>query len=289
MLLSRILRALLLAVALTGPAAAQEADPLSLAALLISDGSWSRAATVLSDIDPEMKGLDTVRYHSLLGLLALQQQDYPVAAGEFQLALAASEAKPDPTLILYLARTQLLGGQPEAAMATLEGGGEDVDMLPSSWLIRARAARDLGDMAAAWLAMSAGAERFPERREFSRQQILLLVELGLSQEAAERTSALLEAGTVSAEDALVFSEALRKSGALREATILLEEARLRFPENLDIPVRQAAVALDSGQPLTAARFLQVAAELDAAYALDAAELFRRAGKLEQALYMNAWV
>ena len=119
--------------------------------------------------------------------------------------------------------------------------------------------------------------------------MLLLVELGLTREASERASAMMAAGRIDAEDALVFSEALRKSGALSQATMLLEQSRLRYPDNPEIPVRQAAVALDSGQPLTAARFLQVAAEYDNAYALDAAELFRRAGQLESALYMNARV
>lgn len=286
-----MIRALLLLLFLLRPAAAQEEDSISLAALLISDGNWSRAASVLQEIDPTDKDLDLVRYHSLRGLVALQQQDNAQAAVWFKSAIEASpeDEVPDPTLHLYLARAQLLSGDPAAAIATLEGAGEMVDSLPTGWLIRARANRDLGDMEAAWGALSEGAARFPERREFVRQQMLLLVELGLTREAGDRASEMLAAGTITAEDALVFSEALRKSGALEQATLLLEASRLRFPENLEIPVRQAAVALDADQPLTAARFLQVAAEYDAVYAVDAAELFRQAGRIDEALYMNAWV
>lgn len=284
-----LIAVLSLALLLLGTAAAQEEDPLSLAALLISDGNWSRAAAVLDEIDPEDQSMDPVRYHSLRGLLALQKDDHGAAGESFQAAIAADPEEADPTLYLYLARAQLLGGAPAEAIATLESAGEGVDALPSSWLIRAQAARSLGDMAVAWEALSQGATRFPERREFARQQMLLLVELGLTREAGDRASEMLAAGTITAADALVFSEALRRSGALEEAAVLLEEARLRFPEEPDIPARQAAVALDAGWPLTAARFLQVAAEYNNAYALDAAELFRRAGHIESALYMNARV
>jgi hypothetical protein len=284
-----LLAALCLALLLLGTARAQEEDPLSLAALLISDGNWSRAAAVLDEIDPQARGLDRVRYHSLRGLLALQQDDNAQAAASFRAAIDADPEQTDPTLYLYLARAQLLSDAPADAIATLQAAGEAVDALPSSWLIRAQAARVMGDMALAWAALSQGADRFPERPEFSRQQVLLLVELGLTREAGDRASGMLAAGRVTAADALIFSEALRRSGALQQAAVLLEEARLRFPEDPDIPARQAAVALDAGQPLTAARFLQVAAEYDSAYALDAAELFRRAGHLEAALYMNAQV
>ena len=100
---------------------------------------------------------------------------------------------------------------------------------------------------------------------------------------------MLAEANASAEDSLIVGEALRKSGALERAATVLQAARLRFPEEPEILVRQAAVAVDARQPLAAARFLQVAAEYDPAYAHDAAELFRRAGQLEAALYMNSMV
>jgi thioredoxin-like negative regulator of GroEL len=277
---------------LTSIASAQDDDPLALASLLLSNGSWDRAQSVLQDIDPEQRGLDTVRYHSLSGLVALQQRSYPSASAHFEAAIAATHAAeeaPDPTLFLYLSRAQLLGGEPAAALRTLDAGGEPVNAIPSSYLIRARAHRDVGDLAGAFDAYSTGAARFPLQRDFPRQQILLLVEMGLTQEASARAAGLLEEADASAEDALTVAEALRKTGAVARAATILEAARLRFPEEPEILVQQAVVAMTADQPLTAARFLQVAAEFDSEYALKSAELYRQANQLESALYMNAQV
>lgn len=271
---------------------AQSEDPLALAALLLRDGSVSRAALVLQEIDPTAKGVDRVRYFSLSGLVALEERRFSAAAEAFAQAIAASSTpnEAEPTLYLYRARAQLLGEDAEGALETLSlGSGSGVDGLPSAWLIRARSLHALGRLPEAYGALVEGGQRFPEQRDFPRQQVLLLVELGLTREAGEQAAALLSGADATAEDSLVIGEALRRGGSLDRAAVVLEAARLRFPAEIEIVVRQAAVAVDAGQPLTAARFLQTAAALDPAYAHDAAELYRRAGQIEAALYMNALV
>lgn len=279
---------LALGLSLGSPAHAQEEDPLALASLLLSDGNWDRAASVLEEVDADKKGLDTVRYHSLYGLVTLQQQQYDTAAVHFRAAIADGE-EPDPTLFLYLARAELLDGHPQEALAALDDGGEVVDAIPSSFLVRARAYRDMDDLPGAFGAYAEGAARFPQQRDFPRQQILLLVEMGLTREAGERATEMLEAANASVEDALTVAEALRRSGAVARAATVLEVARLRFPGEAEVLVQQAVVAMTAEQPLTAARFLQIAAEYDVSYAAKSAELYRQAGHVETALYMNALV
>ncbi|MFT4979087.1 MAG: putative Zn-dependent protease, partial [Myxococcota bacterium] len=258
---------LLLLIATSAGHAAEE-DPLALASLLLSDGNWDRAALVLSDLDLTARGLDIGRYHALSGLIALQKRDHPTATSHFQAAIDTStEETPDPTLYLYLSRSQLLGGEPAGAIRTLDAGGEVIAGIPSAWLVRARASRELGDLAGAFDAYSEGVTRFPQQRDFPRQQLLLLVEMGLTREAGERATAMLSEAGAAPEDALAVAEALRRSGALHRAATVLEAARLRFPESPDVPIQQAVVAMTANQPLTAARFLQVAAEHDPALAL----------------------
>jgi len=275
-----------------GTARAQEDDPLALASLLISDGNWDRAESVLEDVDLSEKGLDRVRYHSLSGLVALNSQEHAAASEHFRDGIAAvrsSGAEPDPTLFLYLARAELLGGAPARALAVLDDGGEIIDAIPSSFLIAARAHRELADLPGAFGAYAEGAARFPQQRDFPRLQVLLLIEMGLTREAAERASQMLAAANAQAKDALTVAEAMRRAGELGKAAALLEATRLRFPTEHEVVVQQAVVAMTARQPLTAARFLQVAAEYDSAYALKSAELYRQAGQLQAALYMNAQV
>lgn len=275
-----------------GVAHGQSEDPLALAALLLRDGHDVRAAEVLDAISVDDPTLDQGRYHALLGLISMQQQDHAAAARHFREAITASQSQgiaPEPSLFVQLSRAHLLDGAPQDALRVLGEGGDALNGLSSSHLIRARAHRDLGDMPAAYDALAIGAARFPQNRDFPRQQVLLLIEMGLTQQAGEMAAEMMEAADADVEDALTVAETLRQGGAIDRAAMVLEVARLRFPEAATVLVQQAVVAMTADQPLTAARFLQVATEYDPVYAAKSAELYRQANHLESALYMNAMV
>ncbi len=294
--MTRFFAPLLLLVALSAgaapaPAPPQE-DPVALAALLLQDGNWSRAATVLAGVDPAAPDVDRIRYHTLLGLVQLEEGAPGKAAASFEAALAeagTAGAPIDPQLVLQAARAWVLAEQPARALKALEAAQGAADGLASTWLVRARAHWQLDQRDPAWAALEAGGRRFPDQADFPRQQVLLLVEIGLNQEAAERAALLLARPDASAEDALTVAEAMRRSGATEPAARVLEAALLRQPGDRELSVRAAAVSMDLGRPRTAARFLQVAAETDPTLCLEAAELFRRAGDLQSALYLNSRV
>lgn len=274
-----------------GPAhaAAPEEDPLELATLLVHDGHLDRAAQVLDGLDPAELGEAEHRLWTLRGLVWMRQGVPAEAAAAFTQAVETAPPPIDPQLHLSLARARVLAGQDRGALEALQAGGPPLDALPATFLVAARAHRNLGDPASAWAALERGAAAFPGQLDFPRQQVLLLVEMGLTREAADRASALLEGGAATADDALTISEALRQAGALERAVTVLEEARLRFPGEPRLDVRLAAVHVDAGRPLTAARLLQRAAAFDPSLADESAELFRRAGQLEAALMMNGQV
>ena len=103
MRLRRLLVALLLALPLLGAkgrpapttAVEDELDRTALAARLIADGFWDRAATVLAEVDPDTEdGLDRGRFFTLRGLVRSHEGLHDQAAGDFRLALA----EPDETL-----------------------------------------------------------------------------------------------------------------------------------------------------------------------------------------------
>lgn len=271
------------------PPEANTESGVALAALLISDGHTDRARVVLAQLDPTDPGVDGVRYWTLQGLVALDAGDPAAATVALESARAASGDAVDPLLLLTLARAQVRAGQPDAALATLDAAGGELDAIPSAWSLRARAHRDRHDTAGAWAALEGGVRRFPDHTALRRQQILLLLDAGLTRAAGEQARALLARPDTSEADVLVVAEALRLAGVHDQATALLEAALLRAPRSLQVRVRLAVVHLGAGRPLAAAQLFDTAAALDPTYAANAAALYLEAGRQERALNLNAQV
>jgi len=226
----RWLLILLFAVALPTPADGQwkktrkapaseeiEEDPLSLAALMIRDGHWDRAQRVLDGVDPSDPETDQVRFHTLAGLVAFQQERWADAVTLLSTAQALGAA--EEKLGLYVA--------------------------------------------------------------------LGLVELGYYQTALDASKGLLTGDAV--EPWILLGEALIRARRPNEASLLLEEARLRFPDNADLTLQLAGALLKADKPLAAGMLLERAAQTHPALAKEGAECLRRAGRLQRALVLGAKV
>ena len=274
-----LLLALLLPLARAGEPP-DDVDELALAALLVQDGHWDRAAELLNTVDPSEEGLDLARYHTLRGLVAMQAGDAPAAQASLEKAIAAGNT--DPYLRLVLAQALLAQQQNTAALAALEQGGEPVNALPEAWLLRARAQEPF----AAWDSLEQGQARFPDHAGIAQQRLLLLVQLGLFQEARAQGQALLLTQGEDPRAWMLMAEALRRGGDVQGAIALLEEARMRFPSDPELPLSLAQAWLATDRPLSAALILQAAAESQPQLMVEAAECFRRAGQLDRALRLN---
>jgi tetratricopeptide (TPR) repeat protein len=277
-------------LAFAGPRrrAAPADDRVALAGMLVREGDWTRADAVLDAIDPKAPGVDVARYWSLVGLVALHDQRHAEAAAAFQSALAvATEGR--ELIELNLARARMATADFDGAIAALDRAGAVGQSLPGAALLRAEAEERRGRPDAAWAALEDGAQRFPDQAELRRQQVFLLVRLGLFREARARGEALLARPDVSSRDAIAIAEALRQGGETAEALTILEAALLRAADEGPLLVQAARVALADGQPRNAARFLLRAAEAEPALYVEAAEAYRRAGDLEAALRTNGRV
>ncbi len=280
---------LLSGLALAAPRRAPvEEDRVAVAGMLVREGDWERAGAILRALDPQQPGIDLPRYWTLLGLVALHDKDAPRAVDAFRRALAVA-VEGRELLELNLARALHANGEHAEAVAALDRAGAVGASLPGTWLLRAEAEERRGELDRAWAALEEGAATLPDNPEIRRQQIFLLVRLGLFREARARGELLLGRADVSADDAVAISEALRRGGETAEALTILEAALLRLGEDRDLLVQAARVSLDDAQPRNAARFLVRAAELDPALALEAAEAWRRAGDLRAALLTNGQV
>lgn len=293
---------LLLVLLLSAPVLAQEesatspedeVDRLSLAALLIGDGNYERARGVLAAVDLDDPELDRVRYHSLDGLVALNLDQLPRAEAAFERAIEAGREGEEPAadvVWLYLAQARFGQEDHAGTLEALEGADPETTDLPSVYLMRAQSHWRMGDLEAAWQVLSKGAGRFPERAgDFTRQQVFLLVEQGLYQEAADLGQRFMAGGEATVNDALAIGNALREAGEYRQALRILEAARLEDSDNVRLARVLARTWLDQDHVLPAADILHEAARLDPDLLAEAAELYRRAGWLMQALALNAQV
>ena len=293
---------LLLAVMLTsGPVLAEQAavdpgdnvDRLGLAALLIGDGNFERARTVLSGVDVDEEGLDRMRFHSLEGLIALNLDELPRAAAAFEQVVEAAgrQEQPVPEVVwLYLAQAYF--GQEDFAsvIRSLDLAAPETTQLPSVYLMRAQSHWELGQANSAWQVLGEGVALFPdEAGEFTRRQVFWLVDLGLYQQAADIGLAFLERERATTEDLVAIGNALRQAGQFDEAQRVLEAARLGDPDDVQLTRVLAHTWLGKQQSLPAADLLNAAARRDPEIVLEAAELYRRSGWLIQALMLNGQV
>lgn len=277
--------ALLLALPASAASKNDEVDYLGLATLLTRDGEYARAEQALANIDPSAEGVDLIAYHTVRGLLALEQQQMAVAVTGFSAAIAAGQS--DPLVYLYLAQAHFGLQHYADALAALDAAGDGVIALSGAWLMRAHAQWMLGERQAAMDTLSAAGAQFPGNHAFLRRQVFYLIDAGLNLEAATLGRRYLALADGKSDDYIAIGTALRRGGSLDEALRFLESARLRFPADVGIDKALAQTWLGKGDPLAAAEILASAALREPALNLEAAELFRRAGHPARALRLNA--
>jgi tetratricopeptide (TPR) repeat protein len=200
--------------------AVADVDPVALAALLIRDGHWDRAAAALIEVDLADEGVDVARYHTLAGMIALRDTRFSDAVKAFEAAVAVGLV--EPMLYLQLAQARLGAEDFDGALAAVAQASELEDTLAAVWLLRSRAHWGAERYDEGYAALLEGIGRFPERGDLVQHQVLLLVELGLFREAVEVGRVYLAGEEVEADAYVLLAEAMRQAGEHREAIELLE-------------------------------------------------------------------
>jgi len=260
------------------------ANLLRVASLLLKDGHLERAAATLAAVDLGTKGLDRARYHSLSGLCALRLGRHAQAVAQLEAATRAGQKEPSAYLLLAQARFGL--GNHRGTLEALERTGILANLYPGVFALKAQCHWRSGRKVDAWVALRDGLRRFPEERELSRQQVLLMVDLGLSQQAMTAGLRYLSRAQARADDYLAIAEALRRGKQHRKAILILEQARLRYPRSDGLLRQLARSYLDDRKPFIAAEILARASRRSPELRLEVAELYRRAGRLLSAVYFN---
>ncbi|MCB9737996.1 MAG: hypothetical protein H6747_01935 [Deltaproteobacteria bacterium] len=296
LLLAAIVLCALLVATLRSEAAAPppEPDRLGIAAMLLRDGHAERAEAVLLETSATASG-DAARWYLLLGVARLRAERFESALDALDAAAAAhvgQRSRADLGLI-HLLRAQVAGRLERwpAVLQALDAAAALPGAAPpekAAVALRARALVALGRASEAYATLRAAEDRLGVDDDLLRQRLGLLGTLGLFQQMREEGEALLSRSR-EPNDHLMLAEALRQGGALREATELLEAARLRFDAPAPVVALLARVWVDRGHPRVAARLLEQRAGSEPERWLDAAELYRRAGDLSAALRANSAV
>ncbi len=262
-----------------------EVDYVSLAALMIRDGHFDRAEAALKEVDPESKTVNWGMYWTVKGLLALRQADYEHARNFFIKAIVNGQS--DKILDLYLAQAYFGLENYKATLATLKRAWDKAATMPDLYSIKLQCHWKLKQYDMAFAVLDEAEKKFPGDFSFIRQRILYLIELGLYREAVDLSSEFLKQNGDRAVVYLSLGEALRRSGRPDEAVLILEMARIKFPENATVLVSLAHSYIDRGSLRTGARLLEEAALFREKYLPEAIEIYRRAGELQRALFLNA--
>lgn len=266
---------------------AADVDRLKLAAVMIRDGHFDRAARELSQVDAAAEDLDRPRFHTLRGLVALHEGAGARAEEELGRAIALAGPAPEPLLYVYLAQARFSLSSWRGTLEALERAGAAALREPALHDVRARCHWALGERGAALADLARAEALFPARADLTRRRLLYVLEMGLFLEAAEVGRDYLARAGGTAEAHLVLGEALRRGRAPGAALEVLERGRLLHPGHDAIAVSLAHAYLDLGRPRLAARLLGALGAREARYLADAAELHRRAGELPRALALNA--
>ncbi|HKX55555.1 MAG TPA: tetratricopeptide repeat protein, partial [Xanthomonadales bacterium] len=263
---------------------ADDVDHLDLAALMLRDGNIDRALLALDQADTEAEGFDQSRYHSLRGMAYMRSNQPELAQTELQAAIASGSV--DTVVYVYLAQISYQLEDYKGALAALDAAGAELQQLPSVYHMRAQSYWLLDQPVEALATLDLASELFPQEESFLRRKVFYLVDMGLFQLAVEQGRKYLESGAGTLEDYIAFGNALRASGELDEAAVLLESAQLRYPESAEVKKVLAHVYIDRGELNAAADVLYQAALLQPELMTEAAELYRRAGQYHRALALN---
>ncbi len=261
-----------------------EIDYLSMAALLIKDGYYERAEDALKEVDTTDEGLDKSRYHTLWGLVFLKRGLHGRARDSFQKAIAAGQE--DPVIYLYLAQAHYGLKEYRKTLEALDKAGDEADSRPQAYMMRVRCHWELDEKAETFGVLKEARNRFPDHEEFHRREINLLIRMGLYQEAVDEAWEFLKHAEAGPSDYVALGEALRRSRQYDKSLMLLESARLLYPDNTDVVLSLGHTYLDQGKTYTAARLFEQASVYRPRYVSEAAELYRRAGAYHRALYLN---
>ena len=262
-----------------------DVDHVALAALLMKDGHYARAAETLNEADTTQKEFDFVMFYTLKGLIFTKQQLYTVANEQFHKAIEAGQS--DPSIYLYIAQNNFKLRDYQGTIDALDKAGDLATDKAQLLALKAESYWKLEQKEQTLETLALVNKKFPEYYAAYKQRFNYFIEMELYQSALEDAQVYLAHEKPNAKTYLSFVGALRKSGAIAKATKLAEAGNLEFAKSAEMTVMLAHLYLDQDMIHAAANLFEEASMEDPKYTKEAAEMLRRAREFTLSLYKNA--
>ncbi|WP_143735849.1 tetratricopeptide repeat protein [Methyloprofundus sedimenti] len=263
---------------------APKTDFISLAATMLKDGHYDRALLALQSVDLEDETIDLKRFYTLQGLAYMNLNDMFAAKGSLQLAI--KNGQQDPVIYVYLAQVNYALKEYQQVIVAVDKAGDIVSNYPTLMEMKAQSHWQLKQSNLAIETLNTAQQMFSADYRFMRRKVFYLVELKLYQQAAQLGQQYLNLSAGKASDYIAIGNALRLSKEYQQTLLIMEAARLKFPDNVTIAKVLAHTYMDMGQLNSGAFILEQAAQYDPKLIAEAAEVYRRAGRLYKALTLN---
>jgi len=159
----------------------------------------------------------------------------------------------------------------------------------AKYMLRADCYWKMGNKESAVSILTQGAQRFPDDTSLLKQKFYYFTELGLYQEAIKSAKAYMKRSKPSAKEYLALAQMLVAGGQREEAIKVLEEANMRFPKDATVKMLLGHLYMKRGMAFVPANLFEQGSYYQHKYVKEAAELYRRAGILSHALYLNSQI
>ena len=257
-------------------------DQLSLVALLIKDGQFDRAQSVLFGIKPKEK---QKKYHAkyllLRGAIFLHQDKYKKALVDFKKSISLGG---DADLNhLYMSQTYYYLNRANLCIRSLDALGSAFDDNLNKHLLKADCNWKKKKYSMAWNILEHAWLKF-ENFNIYKKFVFYLSYLGLFEQAFEYYLKIVSRSDVSPRDLLEVASLFEKS---RYYTYSLELAKLRFDDDQDVNLALAGIYFKNKDIYSAAEILAKASIKNSNLRLNAAELLKRSNQYFRALYINS--
>lgn len=264
--------------------AEKKVDYLNLGATLLKDGYVERAKSVLEKVDVTAIKFDFARYYTLKGIM-LHRQSYPTLSNRFFNA-AIDHGQKNKSILLYMAKNYWQLQNYKKVVTTLNSAGDVANADPQMLVIKAEALKQQHLLKDAWKVLDNGISRFPAFSLFYRQKFYYLLELGYYQQAGEYAKKYIKSKKYSEKDYLAVAYTLRENKQFASAAILLEQAKIKYPQNENLIELLGQVYIDQRQYLSAALVFDQASVQHPKFAYRAATLYLKAKQPIRSLQLN---
>lgn len=190
-------------------------------------------------------------------------------------------------LYIYLSQAYYRNGQYINTVEALDSAGERGRDSASLFTLRAECYWKVSQKSSAIDTLNRGSKLFPKDATLLKQKFYYFAELKLYQASIKAAKAYMGKMPANAQEYISLGQMLMGAGESMEAIKILEEAKMIFPTSAKVHILLGHYYNQKDMPYTTAHLFEQGSYYDRKYLKEASEMYRRAGALSHALYLNS--